>query len=855
MSARLRLTAHGLLALGLLIVTALAISACGVAGRSSRHHALAAARVSWGASDSIPLGTPPVDAIYGPPSSALSTDDAAGEIPAGQYFTKSWFAASSPWNTIVSNLPADPRSSQLLRAAQDRVGVVEQPGGLPPKTDTIFTNAGLYINTVAWTDPVVQGGPETPIHCRQTECGDDHGITELPIPADASPDPYYDGWFTVISPSGDTAYDMWRARRLPNGAISFQYMRIWNLRGTGYGAPSQPSARGSGLPLFAGLIRPAELAAGQIDHALAISVPAPASRYYVQPASTTDGNGATDSLPEGARIRLNADVRLNPSLRLTTSQRRYASALMWTLRNYGAIVVGRSAVPTLYGQQGVTASQLAGNELQSLHLDDFQVVQMPRELQYPTPDNKHSGVAATVASIGGGANDTSTLNAGDGAALESRPPSDLVIDGSTGGSLTDGAVRQYRADGGVESVAVRTKDVQHAFAALCTGQADVVDSSDAITSAEQAQCARHGIRPVQLQVASDAVVLATENETDVGADCLTVAQLHTIYRAGSPVTNWSQLGFDTVPLEAAGPNPEANALGSFGAALTGTANPSLVDFRYDYNSEPSEDAIRRFVVGSTAQGELASAELPQLDNTVTSLQLLLSGERATYRGAASYVSEAAHQVRKGIADKRPASAQAQDSANLAAADAKLAAARAAIHELQQELASARALVRANQAVQNAGERQLGHLGAFEYSYYTLYEQQLRPLEISSLADPEDCVFPSQDTITSGLYPLSRQLLLTFSLQELRANSGLRTFLESYLNSATQLASAAAMVPLPSDLLAAEEQWLSGDAAPTSSGGSVSLAGGGAALNSMTTAAGGGGANASAAGLGVPEGVH
>jgi len=55
---------------------------------------------------------------------------------------------------------------------------------------------------------------------------------------------------------------------------------------------------------------------GQIDHALAISVPAPATRNYVPPASTTDGNGATGSLPEGARIRLKADAQLHPQTQL-----------------------------------------------------------------------------------------------------------------------------------------------------------------------------------------------------------------------------------------------------------------------------------------------------------------------------------------------------------------------------------------------------------------------------------------------------------------------------------------------------------------------------------------------------------
>jgi hypothetical protein len=185
-------------------------------------------------------------------------------------------------------------------------------------------------------------------------------------------------------------------------------MRIWDLHGTGFGKPGLASARGSGLPLFAGLIRPAELQAGTIDHALAISVPGPNQKYYVQPASTTDGNGATDSLPEGARLRLNANVTIPPNSKtfhLTTGQRQEASALLYTLRNYGAIVVDRAAVPTLYAQQGVTSPLLVGNELQFLKLSDFSVIQLPQEYQYPsatTSTASELNQVASVAADGGG---------------------------------------------------------------------------------------------------------------------------------------------------------------------------------------------------------------------------------------------------------------------------------------------------------------------------------------------------------------------------------------------------------------------------------------------------------------------
>ena len=144
-------------------------------------------------------------------------------------------------------------------------------------------------------------------------------------------------------------------------------MRKWDLDGSGFQAPQTVSARGSGLPLFAGLIRPKELQAGLINHALAISVPGPAQSVFVQPASSTDGNGRINSLPEGARIRLKANVEVprptdpktGKAIRMTPQQRRMSDAIVAALRTYGAIVVDRAAVPTLYAQRDVTSDMIA----------------------------------------------------------------------------------------------------------------------------------------------------------------------------------------------------------------------------------------------------------------------------------------------------------------------------------------------------------------------------------------------------------------------------------------------------------------------------------------------------------------
>lgn len=315
---------------------------------------------------------------------------AAVNVPERRFFND-----ASPWNQRIDTVRADPDSERMIALAQERVGVLEGRNGSLTQTRDLVDD-GLYINTVRWTVPVVAGGRPTALVCRQLVCGDGADTTTLNIPDDVDPDPRYDGWYTVFDTAASVAYDLWRARREDENTISYNYMRKWDLNGPGFSPPWTEGARGSGLPLFAGLIRPGELESGEINHALAISLPGPAANVFVQPASSTDGNGRTTSVPEGARIRLKRDVVLpqpvdpitGKRIKLTKQQQRLADAIVACLRTYGAIVVDRAAVPTLYAQRDVTEGLIRGNELQGLTLEDFEVLPLGRRYHYPPEEDE-----------------------------------------------------------------------------------------------------------------------------------------------------------------------------------------------------------------------------------------------------------------------------------------------------------------------------------------------------------------------------------------------------------------------------------------------------------------------------------
>ncbi|OJU85261.1 MAG: hypothetical protein BGO11_18590 [Solirubrobacterales bacterium 70-9] len=344
-----------------------------------------------------------------------STNDTKSTTAAAPPAIKStgYFSAESPWNTPIESLPKQKGSEEMLQLARRREAVVELPDHRGFGTVERVAEKGIAVNSVRWAPLVVEAGGNDVVAmrmvCRQRDCGpvSERVPNTLALPAATTPDPSYDGWLSVIDRHEGVGYDFWRARRESGDTISYQFAKVWKLDGPGFSKPvaEEPEraagARGSGLPLFAGVIGPAELRAGEINHALAISVPGLARGVYVQPASVTDGVGSPDSLPAGARIRLkSAALKSRPK----GDSRASEEAILVALRRYGAIVVDRASVPTLYAAAGTPADLLQENELKWLDLSDFEVVRLPELLKDPPPNQvSEEGLATTVsAPVGGG---------------------------------------------------------------------------------------------------------------------------------------------------------------------------------------------------------------------------------------------------------------------------------------------------------------------------------------------------------------------------------------------------------------------------------------------------------------------
>jgi hypothetical protein len=111
-----------------------------------------------------------------------------------------------------------------------------------------------------------------------------------------------------------------------------------------------PPSRGCGIPYLAMLVRPQEVEAGEIRHALSMPVMNPDSQVYVAPATKLEGKSSAivNGIPEGMRFVLDvSDAEIEawiaalPS-QLPTATRRSARVIARALRDYGWFVTDTS---------------------------------------------------------------------------------------------------------------------------------------------------------------------------------------------------------------------------------------------------------------------------------------------------------------------------------------------------------------------------------------------------------------------------------------------------------------------------------------------------------------------------------
>jgi hypothetical protein len=213
------------------------------------------------------------------------------------------FGPASPFNRALGPAPRLlPGWEQVVRRTTAFGPGLSFEGGVAGTPDD--WGAPLYFSTRR--DPLYR------VHClKQWSPCEIEGM-RVRIPARARPAAGGDGHLAAIDQAQGWEYDFWQVRHKPpgGGRLDVSYggrTRIRGARADGLGS----NATAAHFALSAGIIRPAELAAGRIDHALFMTVPctngtfvAPATGPGVGRSCTAIGRPAAGAPALGQRFYL-----------------------------------------------------------------------------------------------------------------------------------------------------------------------------------------------------------------------------------------------------------------------------------------------------------------------------------------------------------------------------------------------------------------------------------------------------------------------------------------------------------------------------------------------------------------------
>lgn len=280
------------------------------------------------------------------------------------------FPADNAWNTDVSTADVDPNSDNLITSVGLSTGLHPDFG------------AGFYQHSIIGIPYVVVPDSQmyVTIHLRAYKDESDKG--PYPVPMDAPIEGQRDDGKSfggdrhviVIDRDTNRLYEMGRA--FPRDDISWRadvgaifHVDSNKVRPTA--KPGWTSADAAGLPIFPGLARYDEVAAGLIAHALRFTV-AHSRRAYVKPANhwaSSDDN--PDLPPMGMRVRLKASYQIPDGFSMQTK------VILRALKTYGMFVADNGSNWYISGTPDDRwNNDRLVSELRQVTGSDFEVVKM-----------------------------------------------------------------------------------------------------------------------------------------------------------------------------------------------------------------------------------------------------------------------------------------------------------------------------------------------------------------------------------------------------------------------------------------------------------------------------------------------
>lgn len=290
-------------------------------------------------------------------SLAQSTNPTVGGCPV--------FPADNIWNAPVDKLPVDPRSQQYVASIGAQKGLHPDFGSGSIDGAPI----GIPFIVVSMKEPKVainfrSFGDEQPASDES-----DPGPYPIPrtAPIEGGPKSQDDRHVIVIQEGSCTLFELYKAVANADGSWNAVSAARFDLEGHELRTDGWTSADAAGLPVFPGLVRAEEIAAGEIRHALRFTVPR-TRKQYVWPARHFASKSSDESLPPmGQRFRLRANFDIS---RFSQTNQ----IILRALQKYGMILADNGSAWFLSGAPHSDWNDDQLRELRQVMGSDFEAV-------------------------------------------------------------------------------------------------------------------------------------------------------------------------------------------------------------------------------------------------------------------------------------------------------------------------------------------------------------------------------------------------------------------------------------------------------------------------------------------------
>lgn len=291
------------------------------------------------------------------------------------------FPSDNLWNTDISAAPVDPNSANIINFIGSTVTLHPDFG------------SGTFHNQTIGIPYQVVAGTQAKVNVTLNAFADESDPGPEPIPANALIEGYPkpgngDRHVLVLEKDGCWLYELYNAS-VKNGVWSADQASIWDMTIDEQRPYTWTSADAAGLPIFVGLARYDEVAAGAINHALRFTVPT-SQRAFVLPATHwASTNTSSSAPPMGTRLRLKAsfDISGFPA---------DDQVILTALKRYGMILADNGSAIFISGAPDSRWNNTNLNLLKSITAANFDVVQQGTIY---TPANVPAGPSPTISSF------------------------------------------------------------------------------------------------------------------------------------------------------------------------------------------------------------------------------------------------------------------------------------------------------------------------------------------------------------------------------------------------------------------------------------------------------------------------